>query len=142
MKLLSSLIVASSLAVTITSNSNILSNEQISKLNDYTQISDGKMILNIPSNSGLTTQKSNEAQQIINQFNQQASNHDVTIEDASTSQTVTVDPRFGVMRARQYRYYTANGYEYRDSKGHWHYVVTKSPFGVSLHGREGVLGGS
>lgn len=53
---------------------------------------------------------------------------------------------FGTHSAKQYRYYTANGYEYRDSKGHWRYVVTKSPFeaafGVTLHGWEGALGGS
>ncbi|MGX6997995.1 garvicin Q family class II bacteriocin [Periweissella fabalis] len=51
-----------------------------------------------------------------------------------------------MLASRQYRYYCANGYEYRDSKGRWHYVVTKSPFqaayGVSLHGWEGAPGGS
>lgn len=66
--------------------------------------------------------------------------------DAGNSSQTASAPSFGVMRAKQYRYYTANGYEYRDSKGHWHYVVTKSPFeaafGVALHGWEGVLDGS
>lgn len=122
-----------------------LSTEQINKLNSYVQIENGKMILNIPSNSGLTTQQIEQAKQVIDQFNLQANNNGVIIDAGNSSQTASA-PSFGVMRAKRYRYYTANGYEYRDSKGHWHYVVTKSPFeaafGVALHGWEGALGGS
>lgn len=79
-------------------------------------------------------------------FNLQASNNGVILDNENSSQATSSNPLFGTMRAKQYRYYTANGYEYRDSKGHWHYVVTKSPFeaafGVALHGWEGALGGS
>ena len=160
-KLLSSILIASSIAINIapiavsadtsisntsvTSDSTTLSTEQINKLNSYVQIENGKMILNIPSNSGLTTQQIEQAKQVIDQFNLQASNNGVIIDAGNSSQTASA-PSFGVMRAKRYRYYTANGYEYRDSKGHWHYVVTKSPFeaafGVALHGWEGALGGS
>lgn len=161
-KLLSSIIIASILAVTsvpisaladtvgpntsVTSNSSTLSTEQINKLNGYVQITDGKMILTIPANSGLTTQQIQEAQRIVDQFNEQAINNNVILDSESNPQSSITSPKFRIMRAKQYRYYTANGYEYRDKKGHWHYVVTKSPFeaafGVALHGWEGALGGS
>lgn len=147
-----SVVPTTSLADTINSTSNVsitsgsFSAAQLSQLNSYTQIINGKMVLNIPSNSGLTAQQVQEAQSIVKQFNLQASENNTTVQtEVTTTSQTTNSNLLGTMLARQYRYYTANGYEYRDKEGHWHYVVTKTPFeaayGVALHGWEGALGG-
>lgn len=122
-------------------NSGSFSATQLSQLNSYTKIINKEMVLSIPSNSGLTAPQVQEAQSIVEQFNLQASENNTTIQTETTAQATNSNP-LGAMLVRQYRYYTANGY---DHKGHWHYVVTKSPFeaayGVALHGWEGALGG-
>ena len=48
---------------TSASTTNNLSTQQVAKLNSYTHIVNGKMVLEVPNNSGLTTQ---QAQRVIN----------------------------------------------------------------------------
>ncbi|KGO31965.1 hypothetical protein Q757_03895 [Oenococcus alcoholitolerans] len=129
------------------STTNNLSAQQVDKLS-YNHIVNGKMVLEVPNNSGLTTQQVQQAQRVINQFNLQANKNNVIVEMGTSPRVSTSNPLFGTILARrQYRYYCANGYEYRDKRGGWHYVVTKPPlffeaaYGVVLHGWEGALGG-
>jgi len=51
------------------------------------------MILTIPANSGLTTQQIQEAQRIVDQFNEQAINNNVILDGESNPQSSITSPK-------------------------------------------------
>lgn len=111
----------------------------------YIKIEDHKFVLKLPENSVFSKSEIAEIQQVIDKVNDELEKNDVEV-DRSVPIVSFARAKKGKKPSRPKPVaYGANGYFYRDKKGGWHYVVTKSPgqavFEVFRGGLESSLGG-
>lgn len=116
-----------------------------SELSKYVKIANHKFVVSVPEGTNVSSEKLAELQQVVDTVNKELADYNVEVDQSV--------PTISLARAKSRKStslpkpvaYGANGYWYRDKKGGWHYVVTKSPaqavFDVFRNGVESSLGG-
>lgn len=137
-----------------------LTSSELNQADRYVKLVNNKYVLDVPENSGLSNETINKVKMMLNYFNTEVENAGIIIDlKNQTGEFQSYNSPFISFARKTTKHhrkhhksshisivgYDSNGYCYRDSRGNYHYVVTKSPLqtvlDVSRKGWEAALGG-
>lgn len=116
-----------------------LSSNTINVANQHIKVEHNQFVLDNTAREVLSTTDISKITKILTIFNETVKHNNVLLTygdeiDTSGEQESQITPYPFVSFARRHHYkahivgYGSNGYCYEDSRGHFHYIVTKTPF--------------